>query len=272
MQRLLRSALLIAVVSTALSAPAKPRLDDLTTRLANSDFRVRVQAALELGRTGDARALSPLVSALDDPSAAVRAAAAAALGKLGDSRGKGALAQHRDDSSNAVRAEIKSALDKLEPKRTSDDEATQVVAQPRKIVVKLAGVHNGTRVKSTNVERDVLAESKRKLGELGVSVVAEEGDASESSAMVKLIPSIQKLQASRDGDSVVYSAKVEYILQTLPDETIMARLSGSASAAASDAETQDRVAIARLRREVLSAAIQSALSRASNAFQAAARL
>ena len=268
MQRFFRSALFIAIVSTALSAPAKPRLDDLTARLANSDFRVRVQAALELGRSADSRALPPLVSALDDSSASVRAAAAAALGKLGDVRGRVALAQHREDSSSAVRAEVKSALDKLEQKRAASEGATQVAEQPRKIVVKLAGVHNGTRVKSSNVERDVLDESKRKLGELGVAV-AEGGDAN---AMVKLIPSIQKLQASRDGDSVIYSAKVEYILQTLPDETIMARLSGSASAAASDYETQDRVAIARLRREVLSAAIHSALSRASNAIEAAARL
>lgn len=271
MQRFFRSALFIAIVSTALSAPAKPRLDDLTARLTNSDFRVRVQAALELGRSADSRALPPLVSALDDSSASVRAAAAAALGKLGDVRGRVALAQHREDSSSAVRAEVKSALDKLEQKRAASEGATQVAEQPRKIVVKLAGVHNGTRVKSSNVERDVLDESKRKLGELGVAV-AEGGDANESSAMVKLIPSIQKLQAARDGDSVIYSAKVEYILQTLPDETIMARLSGSASAAASDYETQDRVAIARLRREVLSAAIHSALSRASNAIEAAARL
>lgn len=272
MQRFFRSALFIAIVSTALSAPAKPKLDDLTARLANSDFRVRVQAALELGRSADARALPPLVSALDDPSASVRAAAAAALGKLGDARGRMPLAQHREDSSSAVRAEVKSAIDKLDQKRAATDDTKQVAEAPRKIVVRLAGVHNGTRVKSSSVERDVLAESKRKLGELGVSVVADENGASQSEAMVKLIPSIQKLQASRDGDSVIYSAKVEYILQTLPDETIMARLSGSASAAASDYETQDRVAIARLRHEVLSAAIHSALSRASNALEAAARL
>ena len=50
MQRFLRTALFTALVSIALSAPAKPRLDGLTERLASTDFRVRVQAALELGR------------------------------------------------------------------------------------------------------------------------------------------------------------------------------------------------------------------------------
>ena len=173
MQRLLRSALLTALVSIALSAPAKPRLDDLTARLGSSDFRVRVQAALELGRSGDSRALEPLVGALDDRNASVRAAAAAALGKLGDTRGRAPLAEHRSDSSSAVRSEIKNALDKLTPKATAGEE-------PRKIVVKLGGVHNGTRVKSPAVERDVLAESKKKLDEMGVAVVSERADESNS--------------------------------------------------------------------------------------------
>jgi hypothetical protein len=265
MQRLLRTALLAALVSVALTAPAKPRLDDLTARLASTDFRVRVQAALELGRSGDSRALSPLVGALDDQNASVRAAAAAALGKLGDTRGRAPLVAHRSDSSDAVRAEVRSALDKLEPKASAADE-------PRKIVVKLGGVHNGTRVKSPAVERDVLNESKKKLDELGVAVVSEVAESAASVPMVKVTPSIQKLSAAREGDSVVYSASIEFILQTMPDETIMGKLSGSASAAASDSETQDRVAIARLRKEVLSAAINSALSRAPGVLVAAARL
>jgi arylsulfatase len=69
---------------------------------------------------------------------------------------------HRSDSSDAVRVEVRSALDKLEPKASATDES-------RKLVVKLGGVHNGTRVKSPAVERDVLAESKKKLDELGVA-------------------------------------------------------------------------------------------------------
>ncbi|MFZ5893770.1 MAG: HEAT repeat domain-containing protein [Myxococcota bacterium] len=266
MQRFLRSALFTALVSIALSAPAKPRFSELTERLANSDFRVRVQAALELGRSGDSRALGPLVSAMDDGHASVRAAAAAGLGKLGDARARAALAEHSSDASSQVRAEVKSALAKLEPKPSNGEE-------PRRIVVKLGGVHNGTRVKSPAVERDVLAESKKKLDELpGVAVVVSEGQAVSEPATVKVTPSIQKLAAAREGDSIVYSARVEYILQAMPEETILARLSGSASASATEEEAQDRVAIARLRRDVLNAAIQSALKGAPGALVAAARL
>ncbi|MGC4089674.1 MAG: HEAT repeat domain-containing protein [Polyangiaceae bacterium] len=266
MQRLFRTALFTALVSIAIAAPAKPGIDSLAERLENSDFRVRVQAALELGRSADGRAVYPLVSALDDENASVRAAAAAALGKLGDARGRSALQAHGSDSSSAVRSEVKSALSKIAAKQSQSDE-------PRTIVVKLGGVHNGTKVKSVSVERDVLVESKKKLDELpNVAVLNEPQAVAGDSAMVKVIPSITKLAASRDGDSIVYSAKVEFILQTMPDETIMARLSGTASAAASENEAQDRVASARLRHDVLSAAIHSALKSAPDALVAAARL
>jgi hypothetical protein len=269
MQRLLRTALLTALVSISLSAPARPKIDGVSERLkTGADFRVRVQAALELGKSGDTHAVPALVSALDDENASVRAAAAAALGKLGDKRGRAPLEEHANDASVAVRSEVRGALAKLS-QGSSDD------AEPRKIVVRLGGVHNGTRVRSEAVEHEVLSESRRKLGEFpGIDVVAHETSTSNSKpeAMVMVTPSIQKLSASRDGDSIVYQAKVEYILQTLPDETIMARLSGSASAAATEREAGDRVAIARLRHEVLSAAIQSALTHAPSALVAAARL
>src|SRR5258706_681197 len=53
---------------------------DLAT---GADFRLRVGAALTLGKTHAHAALAPLVGALDDANPAVRVAAAAALGVLG---------------------------------------------------------------------------------------------------------------------------------------------------------------------------------------------
>lgn len=47
------------------------------------DFRVRTQAALALGATGDDAAVKPLCDALSDENAMVKQSAAAALGKLG---------------------------------------------------------------------------------------------------------------------------------------------------------------------------------------------
>ena len=83
---------LVAVASlVALSGRAGALSDDqyeqLVSALKNADaFKVRLQAAVVLGRAGGAKAVEPLVGALDDPEVAVRAASAMALGNLADLR------------------------------------------------------------------------------------------------------------------------------------------------------------------------------------------
>lgn len=271
MQRWIRATVLTTALSIALSAGARPKLDALSERLhISSDFRVRVQAALELGKTRDERALPALSAALEDRHASVRAAAAAALGKLGVARGVRPLREHLDDPSDSVRSAVNTAIALLTPKAEPSAEP-----EAQRIVVKLGSVHNGTRVKSQAIEREILAESRKKLSEMpGVAVLPSEAveEPKAEAPRVMITPSIQKLAASRDGDSIVYSASIEYILHTMPDEAIMARISGSASAAATEKEAADKAATAVLRREVLAAAIQSALSRAPRALLAAARL
>jgi hypothetical protein len=272
MQRWIRATVVTTALSIALSAGARPKLDALSERLQkSSDFRVRVQAALELGKTRDERALPALSAALDDRDASVRAAAAAALGKLGVARGVRPLKEHLDDSSDNVQSAVKTAIALLTPKPEPSAEP-----EAQRIVVRLGSVHNSTRVKSPAMEREILAESRKKLSEMpGVALLPSEvleASKTEEAPRVMITPSIQKLAASRDGDSIVYSASIEYILHAMPDEAIMARISGSASAAATEKEAADKAATAVLRREVLAAAIQSALSRAPRALLAAARL
>ena len=85
-----RAALLALLTTMATPVFAKPGLDELVGQLRNGkDFRVRVQAALQLGRSMSPEAFAPLVSALDDDNASVRAAAVAALESLGDMRAIG---------------------------------------------------------------------------------------------------------------------------------------------------------------------------------------
>jgi len=97
-----------------LGAPAG--IEELVVQLqdASADFRLRVQAALQLGKSMDPAALKPLVDALDDQNASVRAAAVAALEALGDKRAVEPLKEHRLDRSPAVRNQIKSSLAALD--------------------------------------------------------------------------------------------------------------------------------------------------------------
>jgi hypothetical protein len=142
------------------------------------------------------------------------------------------------------------------------------------VLVKLGIMKNGTSVKSKRIETDLAQASRKKLGELpGVRVLVEGDDGSgKKTPVVMVTGSVEQLKASREGSSIVYTAKVEYVLHTMPEQSIAAKVSGSASAQASEQEANDQTRSAQLRKEVLEAAISSALRRAPPALLAAARL
>jgi hypothetical protein len=76
-------ALLLAAASAR--AASDVNVDDLCRAvLEDGNYKVRVQAALVLGKLGDPRALQPLIKALNDQNKTVRGIAAGALGSLGD--------------------------------------------------------------------------------------------------------------------------------------------------------------------------------------------
>jgi len=265
--------LVLSILLAAGSATAAPpSVRELGARLKRGDdFRVRLQAALELGKSADPDALEPLIAGLADPNASVRTAAAAALKELGDPDAVPALKQHRLDRSDLVRKQVRETLATFE-------QAAEGGARPARLLVKLGAMKNQTTVKGPRIEAELESESRKKLDELpGVRVMGGSAD-SGSDPKKKKLPvvmvtgHIQKLQASRDGTDIVYSASVEYILHTMPDESIAAKVSGSASGSLTAEEAKDESRAAELRHQVLGAAIASALRRAPRALLAAARL
>jgi hypothetical protein len=249
---------------------ASPTLHELTEKLRNGeDFRMRVTAALELGKLSDPNAIDPLVDALSDPNASVRAASAAALEQIGDASAVAALKEHRLDRSDAVRRAVRSAIITLEQPPDS---------RPTKVLVQIGAMKNQTSVKGTSIEAELEQESRKKLDELpGIEVLKEKSDSSQESKKKKLpvvmvSGRIQKLKAVREGQDIVYSASVEYILHTMPEQAIAAKVSGNATATLSEEEAKDKQRTVELRRQVLGAAIASALRGAPRALLAAARL
>jgi hypothetical protein len=89
---------------------------------------------------------------------------------------------------------------------------------------------------------------------------------------VLLTGTLQKLEAESDGGSLLYTAKVEYVLHKMPEHAIAGKVSGSASAHATPSEISDVRRHAKLRDDVLAAAVDSALRRAPPAILAAASL
>jgi len=263
-----RSALVLALLLSVTPAFAKPPgFEELCAQVSHGeDFRVRVSAALQLGKSLSPEALAPLEAALDDNNASVRAAAAAALKNLGETSAIEVLKAHRADKSEAVKSQVVSAIKSLEDAVTTPPKA--------KVLIQFGIMKNGSGVKSSKAELELANSSRRKLGALpGVRVLAEDNVTSPGDVPVVMVTgNIQELKASREGTNVVYSASVEFVLHTMPEQSIAAKVSGRASATASEQEANDKAKSAELRRSVLEAAIASALRRAPPALLAAARL
>jgi hypothetical protein len=110
--------LAIVVLLTFNAQPARAdRIDDLCHSLTNdSSWRVRLQAAVVLGKLHDTRAVPSLMRALSDENESVRGLAAQVLGDLGDAQAVAALERLRkSDSSSFVRDKAHAALAKLHP-------------------------------------------------------------------------------------------------------------------------------------------------------------
>jgi hypothetical protein len=95
-------------------AHADPRTSFLVDQLKSDDYRVRTQAALALGSSGDDMAVQPLCDALKDSKASVKSAAATALGKLGKPAGLPCLeSADAKETAPAVKSQMKSAISAL---------------------------------------------------------------------------------------------------------------------------------------------------------------
>ena len=102
------------VASGARAALAAPRIDEVEDALAHDrSYKVRVDAALVLGRLRQTRSVPALIGALKDPSAAVRASAAQSLGHIGSPIARDALVKAAADPVSTVRRHAKAALQAL---------------------------------------------------------------------------------------------------------------------------------------------------------------
>lgn len=151
---------------------------ELAQRLrGGSDFRVRTQAALALGASGERAAVQPLCSGLSDENTTVRAAAAAALGRLALG-GRECLSKRLDvEDSPDVRSVIQRALERLEP--------VPSIGKDTKYYVAIGEVTNDTSRDAAALDRIVRAALAKHIGRLPGFVVAPKGE-SEAEAKALL--------------------------------------------------------------------------------------
>jgi hypothetical protein len=273
MRILVRALPLLLAAFVCATAIAETGTRTLVNRLAkHADFRVRVRAALELGKTEDHSVRPPLEKALRDRNPAVRAAAAAALNVLGDPRAIPALRRLARDESSSVRAQAKASATALE----------KLKDQPKpKVLVQLGDVSANQTVKREKGSRRLLGQFKRSSSKSlrrlpGVRVLPDSVDPQraargQSVPVVMVTGRVHRAELSREGDSLVCSAKVEFVIHKMPGGAIASLFSGSARGKTSARVARDRKKVAELRRDVVEAAVASAMRRAPHAILAAAK-
>jgi hypothetical protein len=162
-------------------ARADDRTSFLIERLKSDDFRVRGQAALQLGRTNDDAAVQPLCGALGDDSDFVRNAAVAGLKRLGKASAVPCLQSRRAVESNeAAKTQIDQAIAALSGGGGGGSSGGGGGGGPTnnpnaKYYVALSKITNNTGRPDAEIDAVVLGAIQSKLGELGKYELAPAG-------------------------------------------------------------------------------------------------
>lgn len=230
-----------------------------------SDFRVRVQAALRLGKVGGPAARAQLERGLSDAHPAVRVACAAALGKIGDKRSIPAL-QHaaRRESYASVKTAMREAVKKL--KKGAHHEAPGGAGLAHaKYVVSLGNMRNRSGVRVKGLDEVMRQAAHARAGAIRGAYVVDKADASVlQRASKRHIPvllldgNLTRLTSRAHNGTVIVSARVDMSIRKIPQQTLKGMVSGNASA--SDDARSARKSIAALRSRAVGGAVESAMA------------
>ncbi|MCL2777688.1 MAG: HEAT repeat domain-containing protein [Polyangiaceae bacterium] len=255
-----------ALVALALSTASLSASQD--SELTASDFRVRVQAALRLGRSGPS-ARTALEQCLRDTHPAVRVACAVSLGNIGDVAAIPALEQAmKSESVAGVKAAMKETVDKLRTSGASKGFVTPSAKEidRAKYVVELGAMRNNTGIGSADLDAVMKQAARAKATTIqGAVVVDVTNNALIKRASAKRIPvllidaSLTRLTQSTAKDGgVTVSAQVDLSIRKVPQHVLCATASGTASATGDPRTGQE--ALPELQHQAVGHAVESAMS------------
>ena len=270
----------IAVIAAVIGRASPARADnfaELVRQLADDDSdKVRLSAALNLTKLGDARAVLPLAKALgNDPEKTVRGAAAVGLGKLvtdkTDSRIRKmavtVLTQARDsDASDFVRGEAGKALKAI----GIVGGGTQVAPPPSggSIYVNIGPMSSRTGDSSIDGKLKALMArtASRTMARVASNMATTwPGAAEPTRAMLDarstmgfyVDGTVNEMKVKETGSSVTVSCKINMLLASYPDKSIFGLLNGGASVQASGAKND----IALAREDCVSAVVEDLIAK-----------
>jgi hypothetical protein len=259
-------ALLATLVVTGSTRVSGTDPDSAARDLAgDGDFRLKLTAALYLGKAHAPQSRPALEKALNDPHPSVRNAVAMALATLGDPAAIPALERAKGrEQSTSVKAQIQSTIDALKK--------GQEIVKNAHVVVRLGAMSNSSGVRGDALG-SVLAVATRTRAAAVSGLVITEDPAIMQQAALKKVPivildgAITGLTEGRDKGNVTYRAQVEFTVRK--DSTLRGMLRGAATSYDSVAALNDRERVVALQNDAVDGAVQSALK---NADQGIARV
>jgi hypothetical protein len=270
---------LALVTSAGIVARADDGPSAMRELATSGDFRVRVNAALVLGRMKPEGAVDALEHGLSDAHPAVRAASAEALGALGDPVALPALAQRSAiETSTSVKAQIRVAMDAVHVRvrdgsTEAQSEAAHTPPSEVRYMIALGAMHNATGVRGDDLCQVLSnAARARSLAMPGASVVDDahqrKAAARRHIPVITLDGNLAQIVESNVGGSVQVHVRVDFTVRR--DQTLKGTVSGAATTFGS-AATMTPEARQRLQDDAVEGAVQSALRGAEQGLIVAAR-
>ena len=275
------ASILLALCSLTFSGHSTAGDRELTE---SSDFRVRVQAALRLGRSGNAASRADLEVGLRDAHPAVRVACAVALGSLGDPKAVPALQQAmKGETFASVKSSMKDTIEKLRAGGGSSGAGAAAAAAPvqpnvehAKYVVQLGSLRDTTGQRA-DLDTAMRSAARAKAGSIKGAVILDSPDAAilrragERKIPVLLVDGTltHLSQSTAANGGLTVSAQVDLSIRRVPQQTLRGMVSGKASA--SDDARNQQTGITELQNRAVNSAVESAMSSVSSEIAALAK-
>jgi hypothetical protein len=268
--RVLRIVAVAAVlVVLGLGRPARAdNVDELIQQLQGDDSdKVRLSAALNLTKLGNARAIPPLTRALlDDRDRSVRGAAAVGLGALVNDRTSRrvrdkvieAMNQAKGDPSDFVKSQADKALRSIEGAATPPPAGGAIYVNIGPMSSK-TGDASDARLQSLMVRIATRTMDKAR----GMATTWPGGAPSKAVLEAKgtqgfyVDGTLNELKVKEAGATTLVSCKINMLLASYPDKSIFALLNGGASVQASGGAKD----IALAREDCVSAVVEDLIAK-----------
>lgn len=239
------------------SAPADDVSQARHELVTAEDYRVRVNAALVLGRMHPQGAREALEHSLADTHPAVRAAAAAALGTLGDPQAIGPLERAAaPETAQAARAQMRLAADALRKVSAS---------LGAKYVLELGNMRNNTSTRGSQLGYVLHDAAAARAASLPGVVLAEGPErektlrmaAQKSLPVLTLDGSLTGLTQAKTTSTVSFRAQVMFAIRK--EQTLKASLTGAATSSDGVAALTNQARVVELQNDAVDGAVQSAM-------------